>query len=279
MRYANMLEEVILSEVEIPTDCTVETIPNKTHLKPGKFGQAIKIPYGIHSHTGNQSRMLESDLSEVSDIDRYLKDIAVYSLGTVKKVLSHSNGHKTTTDSGEVSRKALVLDEEEKKKIDSGVRAVLENCSLMRYLYMKAKTTGYLTHGERLSVLYVFGHLGDSGKEFVHVIMKYTLNYQYQVTERFINRLPAKPISCVKLREQYQKITAEYGCNCAFKRTRNCYPSPVLHAVKLGDEIETEVTIPTSKNITKEKAKNIQNEMNIHINVQSLAQRVLELKK
>mgnify|MGYP006074156915 FL=1 len=94
----------------------------------------------------------------------------------------------------------------------------------------------YLSHFERLSVLYVFGHKGDEGKEFVHTVMGFTLNYQYSITQKFITKLPEKPVSCVKLREQYKLITAEYGCNCNFKRTKNCYPSPVLHAIKDSGE-------------------------------------------
>lgn len=279
VRYVNMLEDVILENIQIPQDCTVEVIPNKTHLKPGKFGQAIKMPYGIHSKTGKRSRMLERDLGEIGDIDQWIKDAASYSLNTIKKILSHSNLNRANNPMVSTEKKELILTEKELQKMDSGVRVVMENCSLMRYLYLKAKTTGYLVHGERLSILYVFGHLGEEGKNFVHTVMEFTVNYQYHVTDRFIQRLPEKPISCVKLREQYSKITAEYGCSCAFKRTKNCYPSPVLHAVKLSDEIDVEVTVPISRSMTKEKEKNIRNEMNIHSNVQSLAQRVLELKK
>lgn len=88
------------------------------------------------------------------------------------------------------------------------VRIVLERCNLIRYLCQKAAATGYLSHFERLSVLYVFGHLGDDGKEFVHTVMGFTLNYQYNITQKFILKLPAKPVSCVKLREQY-KLTRQ----------------------------------------------------------------------
>ena len=62
------------------------------------------------------------------------------------------------------------------------VLEVLKGCSLMGYLCNKAAKTGYLTHFERLSVLYVFGHLVEDGKQFVHTVMAYTLNYQYNTT-------------------------------------------------------------------------------------------------
>lgn len=164
-------------------------------------------------------------------------------------------------------------------KTDEAINQVLSKCNLMRYLCQKAYKTGYLSHFERLSVLYVFGHMGDNGKEFVHTVMSYTLNYQYSITQRFISKIPAKPVSCIKLREQYKMITAEYGCNCNFRRTKNCYPSPVLHAIKNADSEQGEVTIPTSRTITKEKERVVYDEINIHKKANAIAAKILEYKK
>lgn len=164
-------------------------------------------------------------------------------------------------------------------KLEEEIREVLNKCNLMRYLCQKALKTGYLSHAERLSVLYVFGHLGEGGHEFLHFIMSHTLNYQYHTTERFIERIPAKPISCIKLRDQYKQITAEYGCSCTFKRSKNCYPSPVLHAITLSNHVNTEVTLPTSRTLTKENEKKVLDEINIHKKAQELASKILEMKK
>ena len=164
-------------------------------------------------------------------------------------------------------------------KTDEAINQVLSKCNLMRYLCQKAYKTGYLSHFERLSVLYVFGHMGDNGKEFVHTVMSYPLNYQYSITQKFISKIPAKPVSCIKLREQYKMITAEYGCNCNFRRTKNCYPSPVLHAIKNADSEHGEVTIPTSRTITKEKERVVYDEINIHKKANAIAAKILEYKK
>ena len=149
----------------------------------------------------------------------------------------------------------------------------------MRYLCQKAAKTGYLNHFERLSILYVFGHLGEEGAQFVHQVMALTLNYQYNSTEKFIRKIPDKPISCIKLRSQYRQITAEYGCSCTFKRTKNCYPSPVLHVIALSNDIESDITIPTSRTMSKENEKKVLNELNIHKKAQELAEKILSLKK
>lgn len=159
------------------------------------------------------------------------------------------------------------------------VRIVLDRCNLMRYLCQKAASTGYLSHFERMSVLYVFGHMGDEGKEFVHTVMGFTLNYQYAVTQKFINKLLGKPVSCVKLREQYKLITAEYGCSCNFKRTKDCYPSPVLHAIQNIDDEKSMITAPVSRSIAKSKEQEVYEEINIHKQAKKLAQRIVEMKK
>ena len=42
-----------------------------------------------------------------------------------------------------------------------------------------------------------------------------------------------------------------------FKRTKNCYPSPVFHAIKKNSEDSNGITLPVSRNISEEKKKHI----------------------
>ena len=109
--------------------------------------------------------------------------------------------------------------------------------------------------------------------------MSFTLNYQYDTTQKFIMKLPEKPVSCVKLREQYKLITAEFGCSCNFKRTKNCYPSPVLHAIKNSGEDQSDITVPMSRTVTRGKEEKVYEEINIHKQTEKLAQRIVDLKK
>lgn len=142
----------------------------------------------------------------------------------------------------------------------------------------KGQDNALLSHYERLTVLYVFGHLGNEGKEFVHKVMSFTLNYSYQATQKFINRCPEKPVSCLKLREQYKQISAEIGCSCAFKRSKECYPSPVLHALKKSDET-SQITIPMSRTVTEQKQEKIKEEISLPIKLQNIIEKIMELRK
>ncbi len=271
-----MLSEMVLSEVKATEDITVECFPNKSRARAGKYGQKIKLPYGVHLRTGDRSYFIGNDGEPLLNVDLLLDSIAKASPTDVKRVLATNTGEEEAT--GEI-KKELDTDLTPLGDLDNSVKEVLSHCNLMRYLCLKSVKTGYLSHFERLSILHVFGHLGEEGKEFVHQVMKFTLNYKHEVTQRFINKIPQKPISCVKLRDQYKTQTAEFGCSCSFTRAKNCYPSPVLHAITSADVVSKDVTVPTSRTLTKTKAEKVKSDINVYSQAQELAKKILELKK
>ncbi|KIR01318.1 putative helicase [Lachnospiraceae bacterium TWA4] len=230
VRYAHMFQRVIEGLIEkVEEGITIEYFPNKVRVKEDKAGQIIKLPEGIHIKSGKRSYFVDEDFVKI-DIKTLLDSHSRVSLQTIKKIIAKYAKDEQVVSEG----KNVDLDLSLFGKLDVNVETVLKKCTLMKYLCNKAVKTGYLMHGERLSILYVFGHLGTRGKEFVHQVLSFTLNYQFDTTEKFIRKLPEKPISCTKLREQYRQVTAEFGCSCAFYRIKNCYPSPVLHAIKDG---------------------------------------------
>ena len=104
--------------------------------------------------------------------------------------------------------------------------------------------------------------------------MSYTLNYKYNMTEKFVRKCPEKPISCVKLRDQYKRVTAEFDYSCYFKRGDKSYSSLVLHAITSLKNESEEVTLPLSETLPKEQSAQMSEELNIHKKAQSV-----ELKK
>lgn len=281
VRYIQALSQIIteqIKEVQME-EISVEYFPDDKKLRAGKAGQSIKLPLGMHLGSGFYSYFLDENLQAVTDPSAWMKDLARFSLPALKRIIGMHGGQKK--ENPPVSGQGPVLDRNLQGfgKLCAEVQTVLERCNLMCYLCQKARKTGYLSHFERQSVLYVFGHMGEEGKEFVHQVMSYTLNYQYQVTERFLQKLPGKPVSCVRLREQYRQITAEIGCTCNFKRTKNCYPSPVLHALKSTDAEDGQITIPSSRTLSKEKEKTVYQEINVYRKVQELAEKILGMKR
>ncbi|MBP3195943.1 MAG: hypothetical protein J6N21_02940 [Butyrivibrio sp.] len=273
-RYANMLSEILEGDVETSNDISLEFFPNRTRIKSGKYGQAIKIPYGVHGKTGERSYFIDEVGTPILNVNSALDSFGKVALSEVKKVIATCTKTQEPTQITEVDTDISCFGE-----LESEISEVLLKCGLLRYLCLKSVKTGYLSHFERLTVLYVFGHLGMEGKEFVHKVMSFTLNYKFNVTEDFIRKIPEKPISCVKLRDQYKQLTAEIGCTCNFKRNKNCYPSPVLHAISLSDDLQSDITLPSSKTLTKENESKVKAEMNIYSKAQDIVNKILELKK
>ena len=283
VRYIQALSEIIAEKTEKiqAEDINVEYFPDDRKLRAGKTGQSIKLPLGIHPKSGQTGYFLDERFQKVTELSAYLKDIAKYSLPAVKRVIGMFGGQRKESAVRAGTDRGMILDRKLDGfgKLSAEVQTVLEHCSLMCYLCQKARKTGYLSHFERLSILYVFGHMGEEGGEFVHQIMSYTLNYQYQTTDRFLHKLPEKPVSCIKLREQYRQITAEIGCTCNFRRTKNCYPSPVLHALKSTDVSDSQITLPSSRSLSREKQETVYQEINVYRKVQELAEKILEMKR
>ena len=279
VRYTNLLEDLIeerKGDLWRGGEIQAEYFPNKIKLRNGKKGQTIKLPWGIHPKTGKRSYFLDETLKEYAPQTEFFADVVKYSASTIKKVLSANQA----LENADIKKKFTEVDmnlEEFEIKSDA-VNAVMKSCSLLRFLCQKARTVHYLNHYERLSILYVFGHLGEDGKDFVHKVMSFTLNYSYQVTQKFILKCPEKPISCLKLREQYKQISAEIGCSCGFKRTKNCYPSPVLHALKNAEENE-QITMPVSRMISTDKQKVMKTEINAVSRAEEIAGKMMELRK
>lgn len=319
VRHIHMLQDVILDKLkeewvqEENDGVLIELFPNRTRVNSEKPGQCIRLPFSRHMRTGKQTCFLDDEGKAYEKQSEVLEQAVQYPLSLVKRIIA-VNGNSAAMgniqnvgsvkaggnveiagsaenagtgkgmENGEESGKPDAVSSKQKiaqlyPDLKPVVKIVLEQCNLMEYLCRKAKMTGYLTHFERQTIVYVFGHLGDDGKAFVHQVMENTLNYGFAVTERFIQKLPEKPISCVKIREQYRQITAEIGCNCRFRRTRNCYPSPVLHAVKDNEEIKQDITLPLSRDISRTKEKQIYEEINVHRKAQELAAKLLEFKK
>ena len=70
-----------------------------------------------------------------------------------------------------------------------------------------------------------------------------------------------------------------YGCSCNFNRIKNCYPSPVLHAIKSGKNEDSSITLPTSRTLSKEKEAKVCEELNLNKKVYDITGKILEFKK
>jgi hypothetical protein len=272
LKFGNLLIEKLSSLKE---DITIEIFPNKGRIKSSKLGQVIKLPLGIHSKTNKRALFVNDESVAYENQFEFLRSIKSVPIKTVRNILNSSNGLNIKIN--ESLNRYEDRDIEILKPNSDVIRKVLNGCSLMRYLCFKSKDVAYLTHGERLFLSYVFGHLGEDGAKFLHNIMANTLNYEYKITNKFIKRLPSRPVSCAKLRAEYKNLTANLKCDCYFKLSKDSYPSPVLHAVNVASE--SEITLPVSYDTKSKDKRELKDQLDVHKSVEEFAGKLIEMKK
>lgn len=199
-----------------------EIFPNRDELKADDRGQLMKLPLGIHRLSGRRCLFVNDEGNSLSD-----QGIAVCRAGKITR--SRLEDILMTLTAGQ---KGTGTEE------PSSVKKVLSGCKVVNYLVEKAKTTCYLSHAERLTLLHTLGQLGQDGKRFLHRVISYCVNYDYEYTERQIRRMKSYPISCARVRDKHEDIATAIGCNCNLKIPPKGYPSPVLHALTTPDNKE-----------------------------------------
>jgi hypothetical protein len=238
---------------------TWEYFPGREKIKKGHLGELIKLPLGKHGKTGRRGLFLQENGTPFANQAAFLRSIEKndssrlesiakgesISLETVSGVpetavskadmepQAAATEQTTPHDVGKLTVTDQPLQRLEKrlrhlhplvKEAPPLARQVVNHCKLVEYFVFKALEASYLTHRERFMLLCVLGHLGNEGCKFLHKVISYCLNYNYQITEKYIRKMPAKPVSCPRLRQEYQELTAELGCDCKFPQRKGLLP-------------------------------------------------------
>ncbi len=231
MKTAREFLNLILSKVEVDSETVcVELFPGRDHLKPDKPGDLIKLPLGINLKSGRFSRFINRD-GNYPDQGQALHTIRPISKKKLDSLLERAGAVTGAVKPASTPVTDVKMSELESVPARGPIRKVTKNCEMMRYLINKAQKISHLTHIERVTLLYVYGHLGDEGKAFLHRVIACCMNYNPNYTQEQIERLKPSPISCPRIKEIFSQITASLKCNCSFGALpEGVYPTPVLYA-------------------------------------------------
>ena len=217
----------LVNEHKFRPHINVEIFPKENKLNPNAVGSLIKLPLGINVYTGKETYFVNDNGNKILNQFKFLmEDIMKIPESSVNNILNCQN-----TSSGA----PIVLNQSE----ISEFKILLDGCQVLKYLYDKARVTKYLTHTERLSILYSIGHISD-GKDMVNYFMSLCANYDPKITLKYINKVKGSKyaISCYKIREWLSYITSQVGCNCKFELEKGEYPNILLHLRNTGIGIE-----------------------------------------
>jgi len=223
-----------------------EIFPTQDKVKSGKRGCLIKLPLGVHSKTGQRGLFVDEAGQPVPDQGSFLMQIETLKGATVDRILGRpSRGDLKSKHAPLGSTPTPAGDEPDKERFPL-TNKVLEGCRFVRHLADKARDTRYLDHQERLALLSTLGHLGEEGGPFIHKVMSYCMNYDREVTQKWIGKRYDHAMSCGAIRDRYKELTARLGCDCKFRLPARAYPSPILHAVAPDERTRGRAVKPPS---------------------------------
>lgn len=209
----------LFEKINIPSGCHIEKIPYLGE-------ECIKLPLSRHLLTGKRAQFV-TILGEIADQDEYIRQIEQNFYAVLYQGVKGKEEIKYAELPVRNRRKA------ERHIETKVVEIVEEKCSLIKELLKKVRTTHYLTHFERNALLYVYGHMGELGQNYLHRIMAETINYSEEITQGFIDKIREFPVSCDKLGKRFPQIPC---CKCRFDEFPLFYPSPVIHAYCVDSE-------------------------------------------
>ena len=254
------------------TGITVERFPKAKSVRAEQMLPVLKLPCGRHPVTGSWCPLLDEQGKPFKDAAWELLGFIPNSPQQVRRLLS--DGSTQTLSRTGAPQELLPI--EALAPLSQGIESVLKHCIIIRQLCQMARQTGFLAHQDRLHLLFVFSHMGDVGRQYLHQVMRWTFNYRYAVTQGWLERTNEYPISCAKLRERCADKKWIAACRCQFPATGDTYPSPVLHAHAEG--VEQTARLPLHQS-AKAKPKTSAQAFDTQGQALELAQRMLTLNR
>jgi len=150
------------------------------------------------------------------------------------KVINIEVPHKESVTNEANNLNAEHLDDNKAEcNIPVHILAVEKKCHIIKYLINKAKTENFLSYPEKRVLLYIYKCLDDDGISYLHKILRYCIDYNYNTTEGYINRCSiSQPIGCKKICEIFEGVCDKSRCGkCNFKNEK-IYPTPLIHAIR-----------------------------------------------
>ena len=117
--------------------------------------------------------------------------------------------------------------------LSGNIKEMISKCPVLSFLVKKARREQYLTHDERLVILYTVGFAGEGAAEAIHKIISECSDYKKEVTDHFIKSKRENCMGCYRIRQRLPEIAKFSRCGCNFNlKDRQSYASPLVHINK-----------------------------------------------
>jgi len=229
----------IKKRISIPDNVHLDIFPKQSFVREDKTGNLIKLPFGFHLKTWQQSYFVDGDFKRIKDQKGFLHSIkktkkslivsAIANFETENLYLNKKEANAEEKPDKTNSEEEFTNPFEEKEFIpeqDEELQRVLKGCPVLKTIYQKSINSEKLTGQEITVLVYTLGCLRN-GVEIVN----YALKRSNSDSKHFLkSRLNGNPTSCEKIRQRVPEIVNSVECSCEFDREKFTYNTPNIYA-------------------------------------------------
>jgi len=260
-RYWRSLGSWLVSKLRnIPEELSWEVFPKQDRVPVDGLGNLVKLPLGTHQKTGRKSYFVDRQtLQPFPDQIVVLRQAVRICRGDFEKIL----GTITVDNCSEVSaagktggnavefkpcrpagdaRSSVAESAKYEENLSLAVRIplperhtleiekLLTGCRPMWEILEKARHEKALSEEQKHAFIYIFAHLGEEGRVFIHQVMNQLPDYQPDAVNAMIKAVPPNAPGCARVRKRIPELCGVDRCSCQFRLPAGSYASPVIHA-------------------------------------------------
>ena len=199
----------------------LEVFPKQpTASASGSYGSLVKLPLGIHKMTNKRAKFIDlfdSDVNSLGTPFDFLRKTKRLTIDDINDIMS--SVAESQLSQGDYSSNQIELKDLSQPPTNASFTKMINSCAALKKLCQKAEKEKHLLHEERMALLTLLIHFGDSGVAKLHEIISHCTDYSKEETGKMIRhareRKVYKPISCGKMQDMH--ICAK---NCAEQLSR-----------------------------------------------------------
>lgn len=233
----------------------IEAFPRQGVVAPGKLGNLIKLPLGIHRRSGRRAALLDDAQRPARDPWGLLRRAQRIAPAHVDWLLAQSQAVSvggatltatvapTDTATARAATKAPFTIEDLAQT--EGLDRLRAGCAVLDEVVSAATRGEPLSHDERVVMRHTLGHVPRLIPALNYMIERAVPGRAFELVR---NPQRGNPMSCASVRRRVPDIAYRVPCYCAFEDVPREYPTPLLH-LACGD---VDVLAPEEEEVLEE---------------------------
>ena len=222
-------------------ELALEAFPKQGEVAPGKLGNLLKLPLGVHRRSGRRAALLDETQRPSRDPWGQLRRVQRVGPAHIDWLLEGSQAVGVRVEATEAPTSAssapgavkapFTIEDLERSEELAVLRA---GCAVLDEMVRGAARGEEVSHDERVVMRHTLGHVPKLIPALNYMIERAVPGRRFELVR---NPQRGNPMSCASVRRRVPDIAYRVPCYCAFEDTPRDYPTPLLHLTGGGEDV------------------------------------------